>query len=183
MLMCSMSVSVDGFINNREGGFAWTPPCDPLFQFHLEEVGKLGAYLLGRRLYEMMTVWETEPAMRNTPLKDAFADVWCALPKVVFSRTLSEVQGNARIATGSVAEEIAALAGLGKDVSIGGAELASAAIELDLVDEFRLFRHPVLVGGGTPYFPPVSRDLALALLETRVFGGGVVYERYGRVRG
>jgi hypothetical protein len=96
-----MSVSVDGFIADREGGFGWTAPSDELFAFHLARVRELGGYLLGRGLYEMMLVWETDPSLRDTEAGSAFADVWCALPKVVFSRTLDAVQGNARLAEGS----------------------------------------------------------------------------------
>ncbi len=180
-LICSMGVSVDGFIADREGGFDWSAPIDELFQFHLEEVGKLGGYLLGRRLYETMLVWETDPSLRDSEARSAFADVWCALPKVVFSRTLDSVEGNARLAEGSVAEEVAAaLDASDKDVSIGGAGLAAAAIELGLIDELRMFRYPVVVGGGTPYLPPVTKDIPLDLIETRTFGSRVIYERYGR---
>jgi dihydrofolate reductase len=180
VLIYSMSVSVDGFIADREGGFGWGAPSEELFRFHLALVGELGGYLLGRRLYETMLVWETDPAMRDTELRAAFADVWCALPKVVFSRTLDSVQGNARLAEASVAEEAAAaLAATDKDVSIGGAGLAVAAIELGLVDELRMFRYPVVVGGGTPFLPPVTEDVRLDLIETRTFGSRVIYERYG----
>src|SRR5215210_4121080 len=143
MLIYSMSVSVGGFIAARAVAFAWTAPSDELFNFRLEHVRELGCYLLGRRLYETMLVWETDPSLRDTELRAAFADVWCALPKVVFSRTLDSVQGNARLAEGSVAEEVAAALGAtDKDVSIGGAGLAAAAIELGLVDELRMFRNP-----------------------------------------
>jgi dihydrofolate reductase len=183
MLIYSMSISVDGFIADREGGFGWTVPSEELFRFHLAQVGELGGYLCGRRLYETMLVWETDPSMRETELRAAFADVWCAIPKVVFSRTLDSVQGNARLAEGSVAEEAAAaLDATDKDVSIGGAGLAAAAVELDLVDELRMFRYPVVVGGGTPFLPPVTEEIALALIETRTVGSRVIYERYGRVR-
>ena len=110
-------------------------------------------------------------------------DLWCAIPKVVFSRTLDSVQGNARLAEASVAEEAAAaLDATDKDVSIGGAGLAAAAIELGLVDELRMFRYPVVVGGGTPFLPPVTEDVRLDLVETRTFGSRVIYERYGRAR-
>jgi dihydrofolate reductase len=183
MLIYSMGVSVDGFIADREGAFDWTVPSDELFRFHLAEVSELGAYLCGRRLYETMLVWETDPSLRDNEARSAFADVWCALPKVVFSRTLDSVQGHARVAKGSVAEEVAAaLAATDKDVAIGGAGLAAAAIELGLVDELRMFRHPVLVGGGTPFLPPVTEDVPLDLVETRTFGSRVIYERYGRAR-
>ena len=184
MLIYSMSVSVDGFIADREGAFGWSAPSEELFRFHTAEVGKLGGCLLGRRLYETMLVWETDPSLREDELGAAFADVWCALPKVVFSRTLDSVQGNARLAEGSVAEEVAAaLEATDKDVQIGGAGLAAAAIELGLVDELRMFRYPVVVGGGTPYLPPVTEDIRLDLIETRTFGSRVIYERYQRVRG
>src|SRR5436189_6116185 len=157
MLIYSMNVSVDGFIADREGAFEWAAPDEELFRFHLAQVRELGGYLCGRRLYETMLVWETDPSMRADELRAAFADVWCALPKVVFSRTLDSVQGNARLAEASLAEEAAAAFGAtDKDAAVGGAGLAAAAIELGLVDEFRLFRHPVVTGGGTPFLPPVT---------------------------
>src|SRR5215210_3826140 len=183
MLIYSMSVSADGFITGREGGFAWGAPSDELFRFHIAQVRDLGGFLLGRRLYETMLVWETDPSMRDTESEAAFADVWSAIPKVVFSRTLDSVQGNARLAEASLAEEVAAaLDATDKDVSIGGAGLAAQAIELGLVDELRMFRYPVVVGGGTPFLPPVTEDVALELIETRTFGSRVIYERYGRAR-
>jgi dihydrofolate reductase len=182
-LIYSMSVSVDGFITDREGAFGWTVPSDELFRFHLAEVGELGGYLLGRRLYETMLVWETDPSLRDNEAGSAFADVWCAIPKVVFSRTLGSVQGNARLAEASLAEEAtAALDATDKDIAIGGAGLAAQAIELDLVDELRMFRYPVVVGGGTPFLPPVTEYVSLDLIETRTFGSRVIYERYGRAR-
>src|SRR5215207_206983 len=113
----------------------------------------------------------------------AFADAWCAIPKIVFSRTLDSVQGNARLAETSVAEEAAAaLNATDKDVSIGGAGLAASAIQLGLVDELRMFRYPVVIGGGTPFLPPVTEDVSLDLIETRTLGSRVIYERYRRVR-
>src|ERR671919_459171 len=183
MLIYSMSVSVDGFIADREGGFEWTPPSEELFRFHLAQVRKLGGYLCGRRLYETMLVWETDPSLRDNEDTDAFADVWGALPKVVFSRTLDSVQGNARLAQASVAEEAAAAVdATDKNVAIGGAGLAATAIELGLVDELRMFRYPVVVGGGTPFLPPVTEHVPLKLIETRTVGSRVIYERYGRAR-
>jgi dihydrofolate reductase len=183
MLIYSMGVSVDGFIADREGGFSWTVPSEEQFRFHIAQTRELGGYLCGRRLYEIMLPWETDPSMRDNELKAAFADVWCAIPKVVFSRTLNSVQGNARLAEASVAAEAAAaLDATDKDVSIGGAGLAAAAIGLGLVDELRMFRNPIVVGGGTPFLPPVVEDIRLDLIETRTFGSRVIYERYGRAR-
>jgi len=181
MLIYSMGVSVDGFIADRAGEFGWTVPTEEQFRFHVAQVREIGSYLCGRRLYETMLVWETDPSLRGSELGAEFADVWCALPKVVFSRTLDSVQGNARLAEASVAQEVAAaLAATDKDVSIGGAGLAAAAIELGLVDELRMFRNPVVVGGGTPFLPPVTADVRLVLIETRTFGSHTIYERYRR---
>jgi len=183
VLIYSMGVSVDGFIADREGAFAWSAPSEELFAFHLAAVRELGAYLCGRRLYETMLVWETDPSLRADEPGAAFADVWSALPKVVFSRTLDRVQGHARLAEASLAEEVAAaLAATDKDVAIGGAGLAAGAVELGVVDELRMFRHPVVVGGGTPFLPPVTEQVELELVETRTFGSRVIYERYGRAR-
>lgn len=177
-----MSVSVDGYIADRAGDFGWTAPSDELFAFHLARVRGLGAHLCGRRLYETMLPWETDPSLRGTELGAEFADVWSALPKVVFSRTLDCVQGNARLADSSVADVVAtAIRTTDKDVEIGGAGLAAAAIELGLVDELRIFRIPIVVGGGTPYLPPTTEDIPLDLIETRTFGSRVIYERYQRV--
>lgn len=182
MLIYSMGVSVDGFITDRGGRFDWTVPGEEQFRFHIAQTLELGRFLCGSRLYQTMLPWETDPSMRGDELGAEFADAWCGLPKVVFSRTLDSVQGNARLAEASLAEEAAAaLHDPDKDVAIGGAGLAAAAIELDLVDELRMFRNPVVVGGGTPFLPPVTHDLRLALVETRTFGSRVVYERYRRV--
>ncbi|MET4166508.1 MULTISPECIES: dihydrofolate reductase family protein [Gordonia] len=183
MLLLSMGVSVDGFISDRDGNFNWSVPSDDLFAFHTERVGELGAFVCGRRLYETMLVWETDPRMRENEADAAFADIWSALPKVVFSRTLTTVEGNARLAQGSLADELTAvLDSTDADVEIGGADLAWQAIELGFVDEFRIFRYPVIVGGGTPLLPPVTDAVRLELAETRTYGGQVIYERYLRVR-
>src|SRR4051795_1593952 len=140
MLIYSMSVSVDGFITDREGAFEWGAPSEEQFRFHLAQVGELGGYLCGRRLYETMLVWETDPSLRDNEVRAAFADVWCAIPKVVFSRTLDSVQGNARLAEGSVAEEAAAaLDATDEDVSIGGAGPAAGGDGLRVVGRLRLF--------------------------------------------
>jgi len=181
VLIYSMGVSIDGFIADREGAFGWTVPDDEQFRLHIEQVRELGGYLCGRRLYETMLPWETDPAMRSTELWDEFADVWCALPKTVFTRTLERVEGNARLAKASLPGEASATAAAtDKDVAVGGAGLAAAAFELGLVDELRPFRHPVVVGGGTPFLPPVTRQVQLELVETRTFGSRVIFERYRR---
>jgi dihydrofolate reductase len=166
MLIYSMSTSVDGFIADSEGAFGWTTPSEEQFRFHIALTRVLGGYLCGRRLYETLLPWETDPSLGDSELGAAFADAWCAIPKVVFSRTLDSVQGNARLAEASLAEEVAAALDVtDKDVSIGGAALAAAAIELGLVDELRMFRNPVVVGGGTQFRPPVTEAIALDLID------------------
>jgi dihydrofolate reductase len=158
-------------------------PDDDLFAFDLARVRDLGYHLCGRRLSETMLVWETDPSPRRDALHTAFAEVWSGLRKVVFTHTLDTVQGNARLAQGSVAEEIAAArAATENDIEIGGAGLAGTALELGLVDELRIFRHPIIVGGGTPLLPPVQEAIPLELLETRTFASGVVYERHRCIR-
>ncbi|WP_354570197.1 dihydrofolate reductase family protein [Glaciihabitans sp. UYNi722] len=174
-----MSVSADGFINDRNGGIDWTGPSDELFEFHLDRVRELGGHLIGRRLYETMLVWETDPSLRSTPAFTEFAEVWTALPKVVFTHTPVHVQGNARLATAPLANEIRAmLASTDNNVEIGGAHLAGQAFELGLIEDVRMFRCPIVLGGGTPFFPSVSTEAPLDLLETRTFDPGIIFERY-----
>ena len=143
---------------------------------------QFGAHLCGRRLYEEMLYWETadeNPSAAEHELE--FARIWQSLPKVVFSKTLQKVEGNARLASEGVAEEVARLKEEpGGDLAVGGAGLASALIKLGLVDEYRLFVSPVVLGGGTPYFPALEQRIDLELVETRTFGPRVVYLRYAR---
>ena len=154
-------------------------PREEQFRFHTEQTRELGLYLCGRGLYETMLGWETDPSLRATELEAAFADLWCALPKVVFSRTLDAVQGNARLAKASLAAEVAAaLDETEKDLAIGGAGLAAGAVGLGLVDELRMFRNPVVVGGGTPFLPAVSKAVEVDLIESGTFASRVIYERY-----
>ena len=111
-----------------------------------------------------------------------FARIWKALPKIVVSKTLEKVEGNARLVRGDVAEEVAELKRQpGKDIAVGGAGLAATFIELGLIDEYLLFLNPVVLGGGTRYFPALEERIGLELVETRTFGSRVVYLRYRRV--
>jgi dihydrofolate reductase len=181
-LIYSMGVSLDGFVAGPGGEIDWSAPDEELHRFHNQQTRELGAHLCGRRLYDEMTYWETadqNPAAADHELE--FARIWQGLPKIVFSTTLERVEGNARLATGSIADEVATLkAQPGEDLAVGGAGLAATCTELGLVDEYRLFISPVVLGGGTPYFPRLEARIDLELLETRTFEDRVVYLRYRR---
>ena len=177
----SMGVSLDGYIVGPDGTFDWTAPEKEVFRFWIDEIRGVGVHLLGRRLYETMLYWETadqDPSLGADELE--WAALWKPLPKVLFSNTLSAVEGHARLASGGIAEEIDRLRaepGVG-EIAIGGATLAAQAAALDLIDEYRAIVYPVLVGGGIPYFPRGERRVDLELVETRTFGSRVVYLRY-----
>jgi dihydrofolate reductase len=181
-LIYSMTVSLDGYIAGPDGGIDWSVPDEELFGFHTEQVQEIGVYLCGRRLYETMVYWETAEESPLTAEHVKFAQIWRALPKVVFSTTLESVVGNTRLATDGVGEEISRLKEQpGKDIAVGGAGLARACMKLELIDEWRLFVSPVLLGRGTPYFPTLEKAIGLELVETRTFGSRVIYLRYRRV--
>lgn len=171
-------VSVDGYIVGPDGKFDWSAPDEELHRFHNEQTRALAGHLLGRRLYETMVYWETADKDPNDVVRE-FALIWQALPKVVFSRTVDSVEGaNTTLARGDLRAELISLQEtVGGDVGVGGAELAAEAARLDLIDEYRLFVHPVAVGGGVPFFPRDHR-VDLELVETRTFSSRVVYVRY-----
>jgi dihydrofolate reductase len=179
----SMGVSLDGFIAGPNGEIDWSAPDEELHRFHNEQTRELGAHFCGRRLYQEMVYWET--ADQNPSAGEAvleFARIWQDLPKIVFSKTLEKVEGNTRLADDGVAEEVAKLREQpGKDLAVGGAGLASSFTKLRLIDEYRMFVSPVVLGGGTPYFPPLDERINLELVETRTFASRVVYLRYRRV--
>ncbi|WP_329065351.1 dihydrofolate reductase family protein [Amycolatopsis sp. NBC_01480] len=178
----SMSVSLDGFIAGPDGDIGWTVPSAEVFRFHVEQTRTVAAQLCGRGLYETMLFWENAELTDEAELE--FARLWKPLPKVVFSRTLTSVEGTARLATDDVATEVARLRAQPDDgiVAIGGAGLAADAIAGDLIDEYRQFVYPIVVGDGTPFFPPLVQPLGLRLVESREMGSGVVYLRYQRLR-
>jgi dihydrofolate reductase len=182
-LIYSMGVSLDGFIAGPDGEIDWSAPDEELHRFHNQQTRETGAHLYGRRLYEVMRYWETAEENPSAPEHELeFARIWKDTPKIVFSKTLEKVEGNARLVRDSVAEEVAKLkAQPGKDLAVGGAGLASTFIKLGLIDEYRLFVSPVVLGGGTPYFPALDERINLELVETRTFGSRVVYVRYRRV--
>ena len=176
----SMSSSLDGYIVGPDGTFDWGLTKE-IFRFWIDEIRAVDVHLMGRRLYETMLYWET--AEQDPSLGDAereWAALWNPLPKVIFSRTLSEVQGNARLASGGVAEEIERLRAEPGDgeIAIGGATLAAEVAALGLIDEYRVMVYPVLVGGGIPFFAQGERRVDLELVETRTYNSRVVYHHY-----
>jgi dihydrofolate reductase len=181
-LIYSMTVSLDGYIAAHDGAIDWTVPDEELFLFHTQHVQETGVHLCGRRLYETMVYWETAEESPLAAEQVKFAQIWKALPKVVFSTTLESAVGNTRRATDGLGEEVARLKEQpGKDIAVGGAGLAGACMKLGLIDEWRLFVSPAILGAGTPYFPTLDERIKLELVETKAFGSGVVYLRYERV--
>jgi len=174
-LIYSFGVSLDGFIAGPGGDIDWSAPDEELHRFHNQRQRETGADLYGRRLYEAMRYWETADEQPSAPDYELeFARFWKETPKIVFSRTLEKVEGNARLVRDNVAEEVARLKDEpGDDLAVGGAGLASTLIKLGLVDEYRLFVSPV--------FPALDERIDLELVETRTFGSRVVYVRYRRV--
>src|SRR5881227_3887934 len=145
----SMGLSFDGYIVGPDGTFNWTAPDEEVFRSWIDEIREVGVHLLGRRLYETMLYWETadqDPSLDDAMLE--WAALWKALPKVVFSTTLSSVEGNTRLASRGLAEEIEQLRAEPAEgnIAIGGATLAAEAAALGLIDEYRVRVHPVLVG-------------------------------------
>jgi dihydrofolate reductase len=180
----SMTVSLDGFIAAPGDDISWSAPDPVMFDFHIEQTRDLAAVLCGRRLYEAMLVWETAEETMSDKADLEFARIWCPIPKVVFSRTLDSVTGNARLATEDIATEIGRVRDQSGEgvVEIGGADLAAAAIAEDLIDEYRQFVYPIVLGGGTPYFPSLAKRLDLERIESRTIGSRMTYLRYQRTR-
>jgi dihydrofolate reductase len=175
------NVSLDGFIEDEHGDFGWTEPNDEQFAFITELIRPIGTYLYGRRLYESMAVWETEPALAaQSELTADFAHVWQAADKIVYSTTLDAVfTGNSRLERRFDPDAIRTMkAAATRDLMLGGANFAAHAFRAGLVDECHLFIGPVLVGRGKPALPGDLR-VELELLDERRFDNGILYVRYG----
>jgi dihydrofolate reductase len=175
------NISLDGYIEDEHGSFDWTEPDDELFAFLTDLLRRAGTYLYGRRLYETMAVWETDPTLAaQSELMADFATVWQAADKIVYSTTLdatstARTQLERRFDPDAVRN---LKASAGRDLTIGGAALAAQAFGAELVDESHLMIHPVLVGGGKPAFTRDARA-RLELLDEHRFGNGVVHLGYG----
>jgi dihydrofolate reductase len=174
------NVSLDGYIEDAHGSFEWTEPSDEVFTFITDLVRPVGTYLYGRRLYETMAVWETDPALAaESELMVDFANVWQTADKIVYSTTLGVVStANTRLERRFDPDSVREMkASAATDLTVGGATLAAHAFNAGLVDECQLFMYPVLVGAGKPAFPS-DAHVQLELLEEHGFGNGVVYLRY-----
>ncbi|MCP2265984.1 dihydrofolate reductase family protein [Promicromonospora thailandica] len=184
-LVYGMNLSRDGYVAAPGGDLGWSTPSDELFEWWLHEEQTIDLLLYGRRLWETMSShWPTGDQQPDaTPAQVAFARNWRDTPKVVFSSTLDTVDWNARLFTGDAIEEIARLkAEDGGPMRVGGATLAAAAMRAGLVDEYEIVTHPVLLGGGAPFFAGLDGWVNLDLVETRTFPAGVVLNRYATRR-
>lgn len=179
-----MGVSLDGFVEDASGGFGWAEPAEDAHRLANEQAQEAAAFLFGRRLYEIMEpYWPAAVHQEGLPeVEVEFARAYVETPRVVFSDTLERVAEGARLvgSRDAVAEVTRLKAEPGGSLDLGGATLAASLI--DLIDEFRLFVHPVVVGGGKRFFPARREPLPLRLAETRTLSKGVVYLRYERLR-
>lgn len=178
-------VSLDGFIESTNREIDWVIIDEELHRFANDQEKALGVFLYGRRLYEIMTdYWPTADSDPSNPdYIIEYAHIWKSMPKIVFSKTLTRVQGNASLAADNPVRVLDQLKQQpGKDISVGGATLAATFIRLGLIDEYQLFIHPLVLGSGTPMFPLWDVKTNLKLVETRIFQSGVVFLRYQPVK-
>jgi dihydrofolate reductase len=177
----SMNVSLDGFINDAQGSLDWALVDDEIHGFWNDHIGRAGAFVYGRRLYETMAAyWPTaESDPEGTPTTFEFARVWNSKPIIVFSNSLTAVSGNARLVRGDVSAVLRAIRDetVG-ELQIGGAHLAQQFIRAGIVDEYRPVIHPAILGSGTPYLPPGMAMTPLRLIDTRRFANGAVALSY-----
>jgi dihydrofolate reductase len=177
----AMSVSLDGFVEAKDGDLSWSYPDEELHKYLNEREAMIGLHLYGRRLYETMAAfWPTADQNPSAPPHEVeYARLWKSMPKIVFSKTLDHVGWNSRLARGNIADVVNTLKEQpGQDMSVGGAELAFTFMQLGLIDEYWLYVHPVVLGGGKPMFGQLRDTINLQLVETRTFGSGVVLLRY-----
>jgi dihydrofolate reductase len=180
-LVYGMSVSLDGFVETPSRSLDWVRVDEELHSFFNEQGRALGLSLYGRRMYELMAdYWPTaEEDPAATPAELEWAGIWKATPKIVFSGTLEEVAWNSRLVRDDPVEVVTRLkAQPGIDMDVGGPTLAAPLIRAGLVDEYRVFVHPVILGAGMPLLPPLEDRIDLRLTDTRTFDSGVVYLQY-----
>jgi dihydrofolate reductase len=180
-LLYSMMVSVDGFVETPDHRLDWVIIDEELHQYVNNQQRDVDTWIYGRRMYELMSeYWPTADRDLSAPGYIAeFARIWRDMPKVVFSRTLERVDWNSRLERGDAARAIATLkAQPGKDLSVGGASIAASLIREGLVDEYRFFIHPAILGRGTRMLPELDERINVQLAETKTFASGVVLLTY-----
>lgn len=172
--------SLDGKIETLEHSLDWVTIDEELHRFINQLERKIGSYLYGRRMYELMQAyWPTADTQSDLDFEVEFSQIWKQVPKIVFSSTLERVEGNAQLVQTDPAAEAARLKSLpGPDLEVGGSTLAASLLRAGLIDEYRLFIHPVILGEGTPMLPALSERINLRLVEQHTFGSGVIYLRY-----
>src|SRR3954452_17508412 len=170
-LLYSMSVSLDGFVDSPDRALSWVRVDEELHRVFNDEARAMRAFLYGRRMYELLAgYWPTADHDPDaTPAMLEFAEIWKATPKTVFSHTLREVEHGARLAPDDAVAEVTRLKAADGDLDVGGPTLASSLIVAGLVDEFRLYVHPVVLGRGTRFLPALDASMDLRLLESRTF--------------
>ena len=175
-----LNVSLDGFVETRERTLDWSSVDEELHLWFNDRMRSLDATFYGRGLYETMAAyWPTGEQTATTEAEREFARIWNPLPKIVFSTSLDRVDHNSRLVRGDVGPVLAEVRReFDGDLGVAGANLAGQFVRRGLVDEFRLVVHPVVLGGGTPYWPEVETPLRLRLVERETFGNGAVAERY-----
>jgi dihydrofolate reductase len=182
-IVLMMSVSVDGYIEGPDHEIDWHMVDDELHRHFNEQLGAMGAFLSGRVTYELMAgFWPTadQDPSSSEPMAE-FARIWRDTPKIVYSRTLERAGWNTTIVREVVPSEVQQLKErTGGDLALGGADLAAAFLRQDLVDEYRIYVHPVRIGRGKPLFAPSGATVQLQLAESRTFGNGVVLLHYRR---
>jgi dihydrofolate reductase len=178
--MYSAIMSLDGYVADQDGKFDWAEPDEEVHTFVNDLERPVGTYLYGRRMFEVMVAWETLPLAGEPSYIQDFAEIWRAADKIVYSTTLDSVSSaRTRIERAFDPESVQQLkATAGRDILVGGPNLAAQAIRTGLVDEYHLLVVPVAVGGGRQFFPNDVR-LKLELLDERRFGNGMVHLRYG----
>jgi dihydrofolate reductase len=176
----SMFASLDGFIAGPNQELDWHIIDEELHKFVNDQERAIGTYLYGRRMYDVMSYWQTADTDPSNPAYVIeYARIWQSIPKIVFSKTLKQVGPNAKLVEDNIAEEVAKLKEQpGKDMALGGANIASTFMRLGLIDEYQIYIHPVVLRSGTPMFLSSDNKINLRLVETRTFGSGVVLLRY-----
>lgn len=174
------NMSLDGYIEDEHGAFDYFPVDDEVFRSHTDLLQSAGTFLYGRRLYETMAVWETDPTLATqSDLSAEFATTWQAATKVVYSTTLTSAPtANTRIEPDFDSEAVRELkATASSDITVGGAHLASQALQAGLVDECHLYVWPTVIGAGKPALP-IDKRTDLELVDERRFKNGAVLLRY-----